>query len=483
MKININPKEELFRWGPIDGKILYLYYFTEAFTKYAGEFVSWPDCLGFYYKEKSAYVLSKKNLVESGKKNFWRFVMNDQKFHKYYRQWNNQLKDFLSYQNSINESNLSLLTNQKFFDAYKKWEQYYLEFWRVGFIPEISNWGGEVILKEELEKIVPADKFNHLYERLSAPEQLSFYQQADLDLARLYPYLGQLDFEKKMSDYVKKYFWILSSYHHSRILDEKYFTKELKKLTVSKAKKQIKELTVLKSAIKKEKQLLINKYRLPKKVVKIADRVSFCVWWQDVRKYYIFLANHHLDLFLHEATKRYQTDFESLHYYTIADLNKLLKTGQKVADGEIKRRYNFSYSYYSEKLNKVIFVSDSDARKIYGKYFTFKIKNNVTEIQGVVVSRGKPVTGRVRIVATAREVGKMKSGDILVTSMTSPEFIVGMKKAKAIITDEGGMTCHAAIVSRELKIPCLVGTKIASKVFRDGDLVEVDTKKGIVKKL
>ena len=69
------------------------------------------------------------------------------------------------------------------------------------------------------------------------------------------------------------------------------------------------------------------------------------------------------------------------------------------------------------------------------------------------------------------------------TPMTRPEFLPLMKKAKAIITDEGGITCHAAIVSRELGIPCIIGTKIATKVLKDNDLVEVDAEKGIVRKI
>ena len=76
-----------------------------------------------------------------------------------------------------------------------------------------------------------------------------------------------------------------------------------------------------------------------------------------------------------------------------------------------------------------------------------------------------------------------KPEDILVAPMTSPEYIFAMKKAKAIITDTGGLTSHAAIVSRELKILCLVGTKIATKVLKDGDIVEVDAIQGKVRKL
>ena len=65
--------------------------------------------------------------------------------------------------------------------------------------------------------------------------------------------------------------------------------------------------------------------------------------------------------------------------------------------------------------------------------------------------------------------------------MTTPDYIPAMKKAAAFVTDEGGITCHAAIIAREMKKPCIVGTKIATKVLHDGDLVEVDADKGVVR--
>jgi pyruvate,water dikinase len=75
----------------------------------------------------------------------------------------------------------------------------------------------------------------------------------------------------------------------------------------------------------------------------------------------------------------------------------------------------------------------------------------------------------------------MNKGDIMVAHTTFPSLVPAMKKASAIITDDGGITCHAAIVSRELKTPCVVGTKIATKVLHDGDLVEVDASLGTIK--
>ena len=65
--------------------------------------------------------------------------------------------------------------------------------------------------------------------------------------------------------------------------------------------------------------------------------------------------------------------------------------------------------------------------------------------------------------------------------MTSPAFVNLLKKTAGFITDEGGITCHAAIIARELKKPCIIGTKVATQVLQDGDLVEVDADKGVVR--
>jgi len=80
-----------------------------------------------------------------------------------------------------------------------------------------------------------------------------------------------------------------------------------------------------------------------------------------------------------------------------------------------------------------------------------------------------------------KDMKKIVKGDILVTEMTSPDMVPAMKKSAAIITDVGGLLCHAAIVSRELKKPCIIGTKNATKILKDGDLVEVDANQGIVR--
>ncbi|NPA76166.1 MAG: phosphoenolpyruvate synthase [Candidatus Diapherotrites archaeon] len=100
-------------------------------------------------------------------------------------------------------------------------------------------------------------------------------------------------------------------------------------------------------------------------------------------------------------------------------------------------------------------------------------------LKGLAASPGV-ATGPVKIIHDISELDKVQKGDILVTTMTTPDMVPAMRRAAAIVTDEGGMTCHAAIVSRELGIPAVVGTGKATKVLKDGQIVTVDATRGVV---
>lgn len=93
------------------------------------------------------------------------------------------------------------------------------------------------------------------------------------------------------------------------------------------------------------------------------------------------------------------------------------------------------------------------------------------------------VRGKTVIVTSVQDFDRIKQGDILITHMTTTNFVPYLSKVAAIVTDEGGITCHAAIISREMQIPCVIGTRYATKAFRDGELVEVDANNGIVRRI
>jgi len=154
------------------------------------------------------------------------------------------------------------------------------------------------------------------------------------------------------------------------------------------------------------------------------------------------------------------------------------KTINELRTEAIKYKKGFIYfdgRMYTENKDETLKKLNIDLEK---KISTEKIDI----IKGHVASPGT-AKGRVKIVLINKDINKILEGDILVSPMTRPDFLPAMKKAVAFVTDEGGITCHAAIVARELKKPCIIGTKIATQVLKDGDLVEVDADNGIVKVL
>lgn len=159
-------------------------------------------------------------------------------------------------------------------------------------------------------------------------------------------------------------------------------------------------------------------------------------------------------------------------------LDEILNREYPTIDDLKKRRNGYLFynsQLYMDDINKVL--TEHNINLVEEKDL-----NNKMEIKGQVAFKGK-ITGKVSVLFELNQIEKVKDGDILVTAMTTPDFISAMKKASAFVTDEGGITCHAAIVARELKKPCIIGTKIATKVLKDVDMVEVDAEKGIVRKM
>jgi len=183
---------------------------------------------------------------------------------------------------------------------------------------------------------------------------------------------------------------------------------------------------------------------------------------------------------IRELGRRYAIKFKELLLYSRKNVFELAETKKRI-DNLKDRKLGF-ISFYDAENNDGFNLVGKEANDLISQYTNLTVVKNVKEIKGLVVSKGK-VSGKVRLLSGARHFDSFREGEILVTAMTSPEFIVAMRKAKAIVTDEGGMTCHAAIVSRELGVPCIVATKIATRALTTGEMVEVDAEKGIIRKI
>lgn len=473
--MRVDPKKELFFWGPIEMRLFYGSFFIEAMwlklKKYYHWF--WPAFVGLWERGRFTFICEEKPLRATGVKYFKYYFFNQKNYQKHWQWWEEWVAAYHKLEARFEATNFAKFTDKELAKAIKEFYDFNILFWLIVHVPEIANWGGEKILKQKLQAI-DATRANEYLEILSAPVKFSFFQQEELDLLRTHDFV----------EHAKNYRWLLNSYGGNQILTTVFFKKKRVELLKQKsASALIQAIEHQRKQNISRKQQLARRLQLSKEIILMADQLAQSIWWQDLRKGYIWRMHFWWDKFLHEVARRRGWKFEDLLWCWSKEVLAIAQ-GRIVNRKKIIARQTEYAQYFDGKSVQQEFYG-ARAKKLFVRYTT-KHDDEIRELKGLVVSRGsvKFVRGRVKIIRNPfTDLHKMKPGDILVASMTSPEFIVAMKKASAIITDTGGMTSHAAIVSRELGIPCLVGTKLATKVFQDEDKVEFNIAESSIKKL
>lgn len=329
-------------------------------------------------------------------------------------------------------------------------------------------------LAERLKKTIAPGKYQAALEIISSPTTVFGYQKYHLTLARA----------KSKQDYrslIENYRWVKEYSFQERLLDQELAIADRRQLAIG---------GLIDTAVKVPKVCQNNKRRLGKLLKRIKDKNL---------KTQIRLVNDYINIKTEriEVYKMFQADFRCFFYRLLELVKKKQKTacyeniismtdeeildflryGQKVNLVITKKRLALDFVSFGAR-GKMFFIYNHNLIKKIKKIFTSVLEDK--RIKGVVVSKGI-VTGHVRLIYSSKDLKKVRPREILVANFTTPEYAPAIKKAGGIITDDGGITSHAAIVARELKKPCVVGTKIATQVLKDGDLVEVDAEKGVVR--
>jgi len=254
--------------------------------------------------------------------------------------------------------------------------------------------------------------------------------------------------------------------------------KEILNKNTNPTKEHNRKLNERKKLIEKRNEYL-KLLKPSKKDKTLIELISTYVLSKPRRKDYQSRSYYHLEKFYKEISRRVDIPLDLIRSATQEQIYQGLSTGNIFAKN-LKSQYEHHICYFNN--GKVITLTGKQARKFINDHVTKeKIEIEDSElIIGNTAFHGK-ATGIVKVINDRTTMEKMEDGNILVSVATTPNIVPAMKKAGAIITDEGGLTCHAAIVSRELEVPCVVGTKFASKILQDGDFVEVNADKGIVR--
>ncbi|MBS3117108.1 hypothetical protein J4421_05945 [Candidatus Woesearchaeota archaeon] len=283
----------------------------------------------------------------------------------------------------------------------------------------------------------------------------------------------------QIEKHYENYCWI--PYDYGVIIwDLPYFLTSLQKTVLkSNTKNELKKKKVEHQELEKRQNELSEKYNLSAKIKNLFIYVQWATYMMDYKKE-LFTKSHYLVIpLIEELARRAFTTNILVRFMRHEEIKEMLLQDKALSQKELEQRYQNSILVW-DKEGATRFMGDKEKKKFIRENVEEKEETTkVTKIYGVCASVGK-CKGKVKVVRSAMHVLKVEEGDILVAPMTSPDYVIGMKKAAAIITDEGGLTSHAAIVARELKIPCVVGTKNATKLLKDGDIVEINANHGSI---
>lgn len=315
---------------------------------------------------------------------------------------------------------------------------------------------------------------------LTTPTDLDIIKREEMDFLDLAS--GKAS-EENLMKHAEKHPWLFINTDNDRLVAD-YLNGRLKqfKITKQQAAQRKAEIAEEKKRILDAQQKLLQKAqnpligRLSGLVRALAtDRLELKSVWAGAE--YLFIPVYA------EIAKRIGVTVDDLKYgYRVADITASLASGRKLDDETVCARKS-RYAILSGD-NFEFFEGNAAAEKF----------REIYSIEQKKLLKGKPAclgkaTGRVRLVEVRdlkhliADIEAFKQGEVLVTTMTQPSMMVLAKKAAAIVTNEGGITSHAAIIAREFNIPCVVGTDDATHVLKTGDLVEVDANKGTVKKI
>ncbi len=276
-----------------------------------------------------------------------------------------------------------------------------------------------------------------------------------------------------LDQYNKKWGWAYTNYGSHKLPTAAEILKKASEL-----RKNLKEELKIEQKIlykKQKKQALLKK--TSKELNNLIFFLDLLTELRDQRKaFWIQLVIPFKD-WLKKFAEYHQLSFNEIQWLTWQEQRGLNKNNRlKLLKIINKRKNNCLAIYGYEGKESIIFTGD-DAKNLADAILASKQKD---VLKGIPAQPGKAV-GKAIVIKSTKEFSKFQKGSILAVSHTTPDYVPIMKKAKAILTERGGITCHAAIVSRELAIPCVVGINGLINSLKNNDLIEVDADRGIIK--
>ncbi len=404
-----------------------------------------------------------------------------------FSEWSKRVQEFDAYVATLEKNGITDIITQ-----YQEFGDLYRAEYTAVFLTEYFIVWGDIMINRVLESA--PKEYKQDIEQLVLPYKPSFMNQEELSALRIgiqleaYRELPLKELQEQHPEvysqihaHQKKFYWITSGYKHTPEVSIETFYKNILEavslLSKDQIKQKITELEQYEQLLEEKKRTIQEQVKLTEEQCAALELLSKIAWHHDMRKRANLVGSYWINQFLYHASKQLAIKHELLQFTVPSELLQLLQ-GQEIDMNVVLERYENGCVMINDASGGDWLVHGTEFERLKKEILDIKVQD-VSDFRGVTASHGK-ISGVVRVILSPNN-ATIKDGEILVAPMTRPDFVPLMKKAAGIITDEGGVTSHAAIISRELGIPCIVGTRIATKVLKNGMIVELNGNHGIVK--
>lgn len=397
-----------------------------------------------------------------------------------------------NYINYIKDKNLSQLDSDELINEFKRFNDLYIKSFIAGMTRP------EDYLTKRLEEELISQNYNRqdidsIFAKISTcPNEIPLsYSEEPLDLLKIaLKAKNNVNIDELIDKHIEKYAWIKGPLE----FEDTCFTKEeyierLNNLANDNIEEKIENILQVRKNNDVEYMNILKQYSFSTKILKLIEAIRNFIFLRTYTTEYsdkLFYTGRHT--LFKEITQRTNVVDSDLIMLTDEEILDIINNGTmngKIAKLLEDRKKGFAMIWINGVVSTVFGDESIDIQNEIAKVFKTTDDNdkyNEDVIIGDIANKGK-ARGIARVLTSYEDIYKVHKGDIIVATMTTPDYIFAMEKAAAFITDEGGITCHAAILSREFDVPCIVGTIDATKKIKDGDLIEVDAYNGKIYKI
>ena len=431
---------------------------------------------------------NKKSLQECGQR-IVKAALSDKGFLKKFEKLNiERIEKLISVSEKIAESGVW----EKIFKEYcKAWRELAPSLWITVILGRVIN---DLLVKDLSGRLSKSkEEIEEIISILTYPSRATPFKEEEIELLELCAEIQGFNYktidkniERKLHGIYEKYRFIPVNYVGDA-WSLGFFKNELQNLVENfDCAKKLEYLRNAHIETIRKRDLLEKTLSLTAKEQKEIEILRSNTYLNEIRKFAYCKANYLIREFLDKvAVDSGSRNWESVSYLSYEEILDLIKGKKQLEYRKKIRERKKLYVFTRTRDGKFIIFSGRDAELIDKKISQITAGKTITKggiLKGTIASKGKSV-GNAKVLLGREDIHKVVKGDIIVAKMTSVDFIPAMRLASGFITNEGGISCHAAIVAREMGKPCLIGTGHATEFFKDGDVVELDAEKGIARKV